>query len=118
MTEPALYTKAWVQERARRGIAALEASEVEVVREVLESLADFPEPDGAIDAAGAIELARDWAESRRSHINVFLNVEPQHPLGGPLDRPATLAAVAQADAAEVGKWSALAVALDRIERGA
>lgn len=51
----------------------------------------------------AMQNALDWAEGRRSHINEFLTVEP-----GPESRPQTLAALAQADAAEVVKWTAIA----------
>lgn len=51
MTEPTLYTRAWVQERARRALMALVESDVDTVREVLDGLADYPLPASAsIDA--------------------------------------------------------------------
>lgn len=54
----------------------------------------------------AMALALDWAEGRRSHMNVFMDAEASTEM-----RPQTLAAVAQADAAEVVKWCSLANAL-------
>jgi hypothetical protein len=43
MSEEPLYSHAWVQERAQRGLAALVDGEVEIVAECLTSLSDFPE---------------------------------------------------------------------------
>lgn len=59
----------------------------------------------------AIRLARAWACGERSHHNLFLELE-----AGPEQRVQTLVAVAQADAAEVVKYSALAQALIAKER--
>lgn len=59
----------------------------------------------------ALGLALEWAEGRRSHLNEFMSAEPAHELGGPLNRPQTLALVAQADAAEAMKWAAVAQAI-------
>lgn len=53
--------------------------------------------------AEAMQNALDWAEGRKSHCNEFLSVEP-----GAESRVQTLAALAQADAAEVMKWAAIA----------
>ncbi len=46
-----------------------------------------------------------WAKGERSHINEFLSVE------GDANRAQTLAAVAQADAAEVSRWSNAVIGL-------
>ena len=54
----------------------------------------------------AMALAFDWAEGRRSHWNEMLAVEASFE-----SRPQTLAAVAQADAAEVVKWTSISSAL-------
>lgn len=53
----------------------------------------------------ALFKAVAWATGERSHHNLFLEME------GDGSRPQTLALVAQTDAAEALKWSALAVAL-------
>jgi hypothetical protein len=61
----------------------------------------------------AMMLALDWAEGRRSHWNEMLTAEASFD-----HRPQTLAAIAQADAAEVVKWTAIATALrDQPEGG-
>jgi hypothetical protein len=62
-------------------------------------------------AENALALALDWAEGRTSNHNIFLGMESDV-----AQRPWTLAAVAVADAQEVVKWSALAVALADSER--
>lgn len=41
LEEPELDTPAWVRERALRGLVALEESDPDVVREVLEALANY-----------------------------------------------------------------------------
>lgn len=59
----------------------------------------------------AWERAQAWAHGQMSHNNTFLTTEAD-----PAHRPQTLAAVEVADAAEVVKWSALAVAAAELER--
>ncbi len=54
----------------------------------------------------ALALALDWAEGRKSHWNEMLTAEVDFSR-----RPQTLAAISQADAYEVVRWSALASAL-------
>lgn len=54
----------------------------------------------------ALARAMEWAEGRLSHHNTFLTMVPAVEA-----RPATLAAVAVADSAEVAKWAAVAAAL-------
>lgn len=54
----------------------------------------------------AVQHALDWAEGRLSHLNEMMGAE-----NGVENRTLTLAHCAQADAAEVVKWSALAQAL-------
>lgn len=63
-----------------------------------------------MNAQEARDLALDYAEGRRSNQNLMLEVEAsvEH-------RPQTLVAVAQADAAEVVKWAAIAQMLDSHE---
>lgn len=59
----------------------------------------------------ALREARAWASGEKTHHNLFLQLEadPEH-------RVQTLLAIAQADAAEVVKYSALAQALITKER--
>lgn len=68
-------------------------------------------------SAEALKNALDWAEGRRSHWNMMMSVEGRSSdLGLSEDeRQKTIAWTAQADAQEVVKWSALAVALREIE---
>jgi hypothetical protein len=54
----------------------------------------------------AMQNALDWAEGRKSHWNEFITAEATTE-----SRPQTLAALAQADAAEVVKWTAIAAVL-------
>lgn len=54
----------------------------------------------------AFSTALDWAEGRKSHWNEMLSAEASFD-----QRPQTLAAIVQADAAEVVKWTAIAAVL-------
>lgn len=54
--------------------------------------------------AQARELAVKWATGEFSHLNEFMSAETD-----PANRAQTLVAVAQADAAEVTKWTSLAL---------
>lgn len=67
---------------------------------------ETPGQEVGLTAGAALENAIEWATGRRSHLNVMMEVE-----GLVEHRPQTLAACAQADAAEVVKWAALAQAL-------
>jgi len=58
----------------------------------------------------ALRQALNWAEGRLSHLNEMMAMENSHG-DGEVDRQKTLVATAQADAAEVAKWAALASAL-------
>lgn len=63
-------------------------------------------------AEQARELARAWANGRRSHWNEILDMEPRDSMGPIGDaRQRSVVNCAEADAAEVAKWAALAQAL-------
>lgn len=74
--------------------------------EQLEELLERIPADPPLRHEEALARAADWAEGRLSHNNALLTAERS-----PDDRVATLALIAFADAQEVVKWSALAMAL-------
>lgn len=64
----------------------------------------------ARDARQAAALAMAWANGKRSHWNLILEMEPSSDA-----RAASIARCAEADAAEVAKWGALARMLRSLE---
>lgn len=66
----------------------------------------------------AMELARAWADGRRSWWNLMMEMEPRARTGEVAEgaRQQTWIAAEEADAAEVAKWAALVPAFLAMER--
>jgi hypothetical protein len=100
------------EERYRLDIERFTSEVAELRRELAERSAQLEAKLERVPAepplchAEALARATDWADGRLSHTNVLQNAERS-----PDDRVATLALIAFADAQEVVKWSALAMAL-------
>lgn len=80
--------------------------ELAELSEQLEALLERIPAEAPLCHEEALARAGDWAEGRLSHTNVLQDAERS-----PDERVATLAMIAFADAQEVVKWSALAMAL-------